>query len=115
MNKTPPIKRPDYEALNSNGDAYIRPAQLVSELPQTKDRTSALLSAKIRIERTIGRSFIQPLRYELPIYHAFGMTPAQAKQHAHASLLLTHAGDLPLDYVPTYSDSSSTLTTGGRS
>lgn len=113
MNKIPPIKRPEYQALNSNGDEYTRPAQRVSELPQTKDRTAALLSAKIRLERAIGQSFIQPLRYGMPVYHAFGMTPTQAKLHARASLLLTPAGDLPLDYVPTYSDTALETLKGG--
>lgn len=95
------IKRPPYEALNSEGYPYWREAQRIHELPMPL-RGAAMEEALPEVSKALGMAALEPLRFGLPVYAAFGIKHRLAARHENAKLLMTKVCDLSLDYVPAY-------------
>ena len=97
-----PNKRPEYEALDSRGLPYIRPAQVIGELPLA-DRKNALEAATAAIATKTGLSASKTIPFGAPVFIAFaGMNRPKAKHHPDSALLLTMGDDVSLDYVAAY-------------
>lgn len=94
------MNRPDYEALDRQGFPYVRPAQVVAELPTPEARGTALESATQEIAKRMQTTAQRRIGFGTPVFAAFGLTRPQAKVHEQAKLLLTMGGDLSLDYCP---------------
>lgn len=92
---------PDYEALNSHGSPYVRPATLIGELP-ISDIPPALQSATACLAMLVERPQLRTIAFGTPAYEAFGLTRAQARAHPQAALLLTKGDSLPLRRCPDY-------------
>ncbi len=96
------MPRTTYEALDSQGQPYLREARIVGEIHHSSVR-SALDAALPVLSKSLGMQPKQPLKYGLPVYKAFGLNRSQAARHQQARLLQTQGCDLSLDYVPTFS------------
>ena len=97
------MARPMYEALDTQGIPYLRQAEFVHELPTAEDRLSALAEATPVIAERLKIKQIDRVKVGTPVFCAFeGMTRASAKNHREAKLLLTHGGDVPLLFCPSY-------------
>jgi hypothetical protein len=95
-------QRPEYLALNQQGIEYIRPAQIVDELPQ-EARSDALVEATSSIALKTGLVAIKRIPFGSPVFTAFnGMNRHKAKSHKDSLLMLTNGGDVSLDYCPSY-------------
>lgn len=97
------MARPEYEALDGQGRAYLRNARVVGELPSAQDRAAALESATQEVAKLMQVCAQRRIPFGAPVFVAFGLTRPQAKIHVHAELLLTKGCDLSLDYCPEYS------------
>lgn len=95
------IKRPDYEALDAQGYPYMREAKVVDELPLA-DRRPALDAALTAVSKSLGMPASKALKFGLPVFEAFGLNRCEAIRHVKASLLLTPAAFLNLDFVTVY-------------
>lgn len=87
-----------YEALDEHGSAYVRDATVIGDLPTPAMRFEALDHATERIASLTGLSALRRVPFGAPTYVAFGLRPADAKRHAHASLLMTMGHALSLTY-----------------
>ena len=95
-------ERPQYLALDGNGLEYSRAAQLIHELPLA-DRAQALQEATRAIAERAGIKAIKPIHFGMPVFAAFeGMTRPKTRHHKDTDLLLTHGGDLSLDFCDSY-------------
>lgn len=90
----------EYEAVDSQGHPYVRPARAVHELPTPAERARALQAATREIERVVGEKVTRPLAFGLPVYTAFGWPRQRARAHAARALLLAVGGDVPLQVCP---------------
>lgn len=96
------MDRPQYEALDRQGIPYVRPAQVVAELPTPEARSSALEAATQEIAKRLRATAQRRIGFGVPVFVAFGLTRPQAKVHEQAKLLLTMGADLSLDFCPDY-------------
>lgn len=85
------------EALDQTGRPYVREARVVNELPTPEARYAALESATLTIARRLSLSARSRIQFGAPVYVAFGLTRAQARDHAQAKVLMSMGADLPLD------------------
>lgn len=92
---------PNYEALDCHGHAYVRPAQVVCELP-TAARQAALGSATQEVAKLLNIPAKRRISFGTPTFEAFGLNRAQAKNHPQAKLLLMAGHLLPLTLCPEY-------------
>lgn len=96
------MSRPIYEALDRQGIPYLRPAEVVGELPH-EARKNALIEATPSIAAKIGIEYVRPVNHGTPVFCAFeNMTRNKAKQHPQAKLLLALGTDVSLDFCPSY-------------
>jgi len=101
------MKRPDYEALDTQGFPYIRAARVVGELPTPEERGAALQAATVEISDRLQLKAQKEICFGTPVHLAFGMTRQQAKNHPQAELLLKKGDEVPLDFCPLYERASS--------
>jgi len=87
------------EALDQEGYPYIRDAMRIGELPDLEDRKKACKIATEKLAELTGLSPSGHIRFGLPAYYAFGLTPKQAESHEHSGYLLLSGGDLPLALI----------------
>lgn len=94
--------RPDYEALDGNGIAYVRRAMFVHELPDA-DRRAALEEAVHAIAKLVGVEIVAPIKMATPVFTCLkGMNRNIAKRHPQSALLLTNGERLSLDFCQSY-------------
>lgn len=90
------MKRPIYEALSITGFPYERPAKIVGELP-IGEVLNALETATLEVAKIIGVQAQRRIPYGAPVYVAFGLDRARAKNHQYAGLLLSKGENLSLE------------------
>jgi len=96
------MERPEYQALDSQGFEYPRPAQVIGELP-LEARASALIEATAAIATKVGLNAVKHIPFGAPVFTAFdGMNRPKAKHHVESKLLLSKGDDVSLDYCPSY-------------
>ena len=71
---------------------------IIAKLVVIEQRKTALRSATQNIGMLIGREAVQSIHFGEPVYAAFGMRRAEAKQHERAELLLLVGENVPLMY-----------------
>ncbi|MDD2741271.1 MAG: hypothetical protein PHV02_03300 [Rhodocyclaceae bacterium] len=86
-----------YEALDSAGNAVMRDAKVIGELPHEL-RLKACEDAAQGIGRALGLRPIRAIPFGAPVYEAFGLTRPEAKAHAQCRLLLTLGHGVRLVY-----------------
>lgn len=96
------MERPEYQALDKQGFDFLRPAQVIGELP-LEARASALIEATATIATKAGLIAVKHIPFGAPEFTAFdGMNRPKAKHHAESKLLLTKGDDVSLDNCPSY-------------
>lgn len=90
------LKNP-YEALDAQGQPYVREAATVGELSYEK-RFSALDAATRNISKLIGLDAVSRIAFGMPVYTAFGLNNAQAKTMAESKLLLCKGESVSLSH-----------------
>lgn len=88
-----------YEALDTHGSPYVRPARKIHELPTPHHRMDACACATASIERRLGQKAQRRIRFAAPVYTVF-MTRPEAEKHRDRDLLFTLGYDLPLSFCP---------------
>ncbi|WP_427047114.1 hypothetical protein [Halomonas casei] len=90
--------KPQYEALDAQGYAYMREPRVIGELPIAARRPT-LDAAITKVSDECGLTASKPLSFGLPVFEAFGLNRREARRHAHSKLLLTQGTDLSLEYA----------------
>ena len=87
-----------YEALDSSGRPYWRPARTIGELPTCKERLKSCMTATLNIEQLTGLRATHHIKFGPAVYTSFGLTLGEAKRHPYAAILLTRGDCLSLAF-----------------
>ena len=86
-----------YEALDASGQAIVRQARTIDELPY-EQRLPACGRAALAIGKQLGLVVKKPVPFGAPVYQAFEISRPEVNKHPAVQLLLTRGGDLPLNW-----------------
>lgn len=87
-----------YEALDSTGAPYLRPARTVGELPTPTCRRNALDAMVASVNEKLGLS-LQEISFGVPIYMQALLPKSVVEKHPERALLMCRGEDLPLSLI----------------
>ena len=87
-----------YHALDQSGREYMREPRTIGELP-VDQANQATVAATAKIAEMLGLPSLRKIAYGTPVYDAFDMRPADARNHAMKDVLTLRGCDVPLMYT----------------
>ena len=87
-----------YEALDTSGAPYLRPARTVGELPSPLRRRNALDAMVASVNEKLGLS-LQEISFGVPIHMQASLPKSVVEKHPERALLMCRGEDLPLSLI----------------